>query len=140
MVVSQDHRSLLFDIPLNAPLTMDPKGRVTLPTRIFGALKERSMVWVPFMGHLRGYTPTVWTERVEAPLLAEDSWDPIVAERQRRRLGHACDLNVDEHGRFVLPPNLRQKAGLSRDCVILSYLDRLELWDLARWQEWEQRE
>lgn len=118
---------------------MDPKGRVTLPTRLFGKLdgeRVRSLVWAPFQDHLRAYTPDDWAARVEAPLMAEDSFDPAVAERQRRRLGLASELELDAHGRFVLPPGLRQSAGLVRDCVLVSILDRLELWDAARWQRW----
>ena len=140
MVVSDDHRSPVLDVTLNAPLTLDPKGRVTLPTRIASVLKERSLIWTPFEDHLWGFLPTTWTGTVVAPLMAEDSWSPGVADKQRRRLGHATELFVDEHGRFVLTPKLKELAGLSRDCVIVSIVDRLELWDAARWQAWWDRE
>ncbi len=140
MVLSSHHRTHVYDLTLNAPLTMDPKGRVTLPTRVYNVLTERSLVWTPFENHLRGYTPSTWKERVVTPLLGEDSFDHAVAERQRRRLGLACDLIVDEHGRFILPPLLRERAGLARDCVIVSLMDRLELWDSARWNAWVEGE
>lgn len=129
----------MLSLPFNTPLTMDPKGRVTLPTRLVGKLegeRTRSLVWAPFQDHLRGYTPADWLARVEGPLMAEDSFDPAVAEKQRRRLGLASELELDPHGRFVLPNGLRQSAGLVRDCVLVSILDRLELWDAARWQRW----
>jgi MraZ protein len=138
-----NRRTLVLQLPFNTPLTMDPKGRVTLPTRLFGKLdgdRTRSLVWAPYQNHLRGYTPTDWFNRVEAPLMAEDSFEPAVAEKQRRRLGQACELELDPHGRFVLPTSLRQSAGLARDCVLVSILDRLELWDAERWRAWVESE
>ena len=30
---------------------------------------------------------------------------------------------------------LRQRAGISRDVVILGLLDQIEIWDKARWEE-----
>lgn len=142
----------MFDVTLNAPLILDPKGRVTLPTRIASVLKARlvsgeslepppvSLVWTPFLNHLRAYAPSTWRDRVVAPLLEEDSFDPAVADRQRRRTGLACQLEMDPHGRVVLPPFLRERAGLSRDCVIVSLVDRLELWDAARFAAWVEGE
>lgn len=143
MVNRENRRTLVLQLPFNIPLTMDPKGRVTLPTRLFGKLdgdRTRSLVWTPYQNHLRAYTPTDWFTRVEAPLMGEDSFDTAVAEKQRRRLGQACELELDPHGRFVLPGGLRQSAGLVRDCVLVSILDRLELWDAERWRAWVESE
>ncbi len=136
MVVSDDHRTVLLDVTLTTPLIMEPKGRITLPTRLVNALKERSLVWVPYKNHLRAYLPSTWKESVVTPLLAEDTWDEALTEKHRRRLALADDIHVDEHGRCSLSPLLRQKAGLARECVLVSMLDRLELWDAERWQAW----
>ena len=131
-----NNQNPVLQLPFNSPLTMDPKGRVTLPTRLVGRLEARSLVWVPFQNHLRGYSGKDWAERVEAPLMVEDAWDPAVAEKHRRRLALASELEVDPHGRFVVPPYLRQRAGLTRDCILVSYKEFLELWDAERWQAW----
>ncbi len=128
----------MLDLPINTALTMDPRGRITLPTKLHGKLLgERigSLVWVPFQNHLRAYTPADW-KKAEAPMLAEDGFDAAVAERHRRRLALANEFAIDEHGRVVLTPFLRQRAALVRDCYLVSYKDMLELWDLERWNAW----
>ncbi len=126
----------MLDVILNTPLIMEPKGRITLPTKLVCELKERSLVWVPYKNHLRAYLPSAWKANVVTPLLAEDTWDEALTEKHRRRLALADDIHVDEHGRCSLTPLLRQMAGLSRECHLVSMMDRLELWEAERWAEW----
>jgi MraZ protein len=50
-------------------------------------------------------------------------------------VGHATDLELDGHGRILLPPKLREFAGLTRQGVLIGQGNRFELWDEARWNE-----
>jgi MraZ protein len=50
-------------------------------------------------------------------------------------VGHATDLELDGHGRVLLPPKLREFAGLTRQGVLIGQGNRFELWDEARWNE-----
>ena len=43
-------------------------------------------------------------------------------------------LSVDKLGRILVPPPLRERAGLERDVVVLSYLGQIEIWDRARFE------
>jgi transcriptional regulator MraZ len=52
---------------------------------------------------------------------------------QRLMIGHATDLELDSHGRLLLPANLRAFAGLTRDAMLIGQGIRFELWDEARW-------
>jgi MraZ protein len=45
----------------------------------------------------------------------------------------ASDQTLDKQGRVVLPPNLRDYAGLDKDVVIIGVSDRLEIWDKEAW-------
>jgi MraZ protein len=49
-------------------------------------------------------------------------------------LAVAEEVEVDKAGRMRLPAELREMAGVSREVVLFSVLDRLEIWDAARWQ------
>lgn len=129
----------MLEVRLNQPMTLDPKGRLTLPSRLKSAMETHrvsSLVFIVQDGHLRAYTPGDFSERVEKPLLDLDEFDPAAEEKQRLRLGFATELDVDRQGRMVLPGNLRQMAGLDRDIVIISLLNRLEFWDPQRLQDW----
>ena len=50
-------------------------------------------------------------------------------------VGHATDLELDGHGRILLPPNLREFGLLTRDAMLIGQGVRFELWDEARWNE-----
>ena len=51
------------------------------------------------------------------------------------RITHATDLELDGHGRILLPPELRQFAGLERIGMLIGQGNRFELWNESRWGE-----
>ena len=129
----------MLDVRLNTPLTVDPKGRITLPVRLKAQLDHAGtnvLVLIAQRDHLRAYTKDDFRRNVEAPLMGLDSFDPEVERKQRLRLGFAIEAEVDKQGRLLLPANLRALAGIERDAVLMSLADRLELWDQARLDAW----
>ncbi|WP_346273974.1 division/cell wall cluster transcriptional repressor MraZ [Pseudonocardia sp.] len=40
----------------------------------------------------------------------------------------------DRQGRVTIPTQLRQYAGLTKDCVVIGANTRLEIWDTAAWE------
>jgi len=59
--------------------------------------------------------------------------DPLARSLQRLMIGHATDVELDSAGRVLIPPNLREYAGLTRDVVLSGQGTRFELWDEALW-------
>ena len=45
---------------------------------------------------------------------------------------------LDRQGRIAIPQSLRVFAGLERDVVISGQFDRIEIWDVERWQQREE--
>ncbi len=124
----------MLEVRFNQQLTMDARGRVTLPARLKAALDTHRIYSLVFIAHgkrLRGYTPTDFTARVEAPLLNDDPFDPWHDEKQLLRLGSACEIEVDRQGRLVVPTELRELAGLTEKITMVSMLDRIEVWSSA---------
>jgi MraZ protein len=50
-------------------------------------------------------------------------------------IGHATDLELDGSGRILVPPPLREYAGLARAAMLVGQGSRFELWDEAHWNE-----
>jgi MraZ protein len=50
-------------------------------------------------------------------------------------VGHASDVELDGHGRVLLPPKLREFAHLDRNAILIGQGSRFELWDEQRWDE-----
>src|SRR6476469_2613474 len=121
-----------------AKVTLDDKGRMVLPTRYRAHALERSqgklVVTVDRDQCLLLYPLPDW-EQIERKLMALPSLHAQARRLQRLMVGHATDLALDGHGRVLLPPKLREFAGLARQAVLIGQGNRFELWDETRWNE-----
>jgi MraZ protein len=119
-------------------VTLDAKGRMVMPTRYRDRLVERSsgrlVVTIDRDKCLLLYPTPDW-EDIERKLMRLPSLDPQSRRLQRLMVGHATDLELDGHGRVLLPAELRSFAGLTRAGVLIGQGNRFELWDEARWNE-----
>lgn len=119
-------------------LTLDAKGRMAMPTRYRERLHERCggnlVVTVDRDRCLLIYPMPDW-EEVERKLMRLPTEKPQTRQLQRMMIGHATELELDGHGRILLPPELRQFASLGRDAVLLGQGLKFELWDQTRWME-----
>jgi MraZ protein len=119
-------------------LTLDVKGRLVMPTRYRERLQERCggklVVTVDRDQCLLIYPLPDW-EEIERKLMRLPSMNPQSRRLQRLMVGHATDLELDGHGRVLLPPNLREFGLLTRDAMLIGQGLYFELWDEARWNE-----
>jgi MraZ protein len=119
-------------------LTLDAKGRLVMPTRYRERLQERCgghmVVTVDKDQCLLIYPLPDW-EDIERKLTKLPTLDPRTRGLQRLMVGYATDLELDGHGRLLLPANLREFGQLTRDAMLIGQGLRFELWDEARWNE-----
>jgi MraZ protein len=119
-------------------VTLDDKGRMVMPTRYRERLREqaqgRVVVTVDRDQCLLIYPLPQW-EQIERKLMSLPSLNERARRLQRLMVGHADDLELDGHGRLLLPPQLREFAGLDRRAMLVGQGGRFELWDEARWVE-----
>ena len=122
----------------SSALTLDAKGRLSMPTRHRNALMEQDDGRLTLTRHPDGcllvYPRQVWQAKRE-----EVARFPMSARAlQRLLLGNAQDVELDATGRFLVAPELRNAAGLTRDVMLLGMGAHFELWDagtLARSEE-----
>ncbi len=117
-------------------LTLDAKGRMVMPTRYRERLQElcggKLVITVDKDQCLLIYPLPDW-EEIERKLMRLPTLNPQARRLQRLMVGHATDLELDGHGRLLLPPKLREFALLTRDAMLIGQGLRFELWDEARW-------
>jgi MraZ protein len=116
--------------------TIDPKGRVNIPSRFREQLSDTGMenvVITNYSGCLYAYPVAGW-ERIEEKLAVK------VSSVNRKKnafvrffVGGAVEVSPDKQGRILIPPSLRSYAGLDRDVVIIGMPNRFEIWDRERW-------
>jgi len=118
-------------------LTLDGKGRISIPSRYRDVLMAQCDGRLTLTRHPDGcllvYPRPVWEARREK--IAVLPYDARAL--QRLVIGSAADAEIDSAGRVLIPPELREAAGLERDVMLLGVATHFELWDLARHVEQE---
>ena len=118
-------------------LTLDGKGRVTVPARyrelLMSTVGGQMMVSKSHVRCLSLFPRPVW-DQFESRLLSL----PASADGLRRLyIGSATEIAIDSGSRVLLPPELREWAGLAREVVFMGMGNRFELWDKARYDAHE---
>lgn len=118
--------------------TLDPKGRFLLPAGFKKQLPEsESMRFVINRGFekcLSLYTMDSW-EPLYDKIRTLNDFDPKVREFRRFFLNGATIVEPDTAGRILLPANLKDYAGLEKDIVLASAVDKIEIWAKEKYQQ-----
>ena len=118
--------------------TLDAKGRFLLPAGFKKQLPESEVeVFVVNRGFekcLSLYTSGSW-EPIFSELGKLNDFDPKVRQFKRYFLNGATQVSPDSAGRLLLPKNLMEYAGLEKDIVLVSAIDKIEIWDKAKYQQ-----
>ena len=119
-------------------LNLDNKGRLAIPT------KYRESLTAFCAGHLvltadpakclLVYPQPAW-EPIEQKLNGLSSFNPQTRSLQRLLVGNASDVEMDGAGRILVPPPLRQFAGLTKSVVLVGQGAKLELWEEEKWNQ-----
>ncbi|PIE45655.1 MAG: division/cell wall cluster transcriptional repressor MraZ [Gammaproteobacteria bacterium] len=114
-------------------LSMDSKGRVSIPARHRDALSKLVIAPNPMPDEkcLVVYSLKEW-ERVEAEIVAQPNTKPI-RRIKRVFLGGAVEYKPDGHGRVLLTPELRQFASLDKKIALVGQGNKLEIWSETAW-------
>lgn len=118
--------------------TIDSKGRFLLPVGLRKQLPaEGGEVFVINRGFEKCLT--LYPEATWNPIFSEISklndFDPKVREFRRYFLNGATTLELDTAGRLLVPPNLKAHAGLEKDIVLVSAVNKIEIWDKAKYEQ-----
>jgi MraZ protein len=118
--------------------TLDAKGRFLLPAGFKKQLPEEGSVQFVmnrgFEKCLSLYTMQGWQPIFERISRLND-FDPKVREFRRYFLNGATILETDTAGRLLLPRTLMDYAGLEKDIVLVSAVNKMEVWDKVKYQQ-----
>lgn len=117
--------------------TLDAKGRFLLPAGFKKQLPEgegRFIINRGFEKCLSLYPMQSW-EPIYTKISQLNDFDPKVREFRRQFLGGASEVELDTAGRLLLPPTLKEFAGLTKDIILVAATNKIEIWDAARYKE-----
>jgi len=119
--------------------TMDAKGRLSIPSRFREALADGwgdKLVIVPNGKGLDVYPLKSW-EELEARVAALPSLDPDARQFRYSYLSLGQDVLLDPQGRIQITSDYRERAGLTKDVLIIGMQKMFEVWNAERWTHFE---
>ena len=120
---------------------LDPKGRLIIPARFRDVLKQSSVdgLMISTMdGALSCYTFEEW-RKIEERILNLTVKGEHLRRFRRIFVGAAHECMLDKQGRILIPPSLRQHAGLKKEVVLVGVLDHFEVWAKKSWAQEDEK-
>ncbi len=110
---------------------LDAKGRLFIPARLREELGDVFYVTLSMERCLSAYSGESW--RIFSDKVNAMSY---VKQRKMRPLfAYAARCELDAQGRILLPQNLRDYAGLTKNVTVIGCNNHAEFWDSAAWAE-----
>ncbi|MCF0185837.1 MAG: division/cell wall cluster transcriptional repressor MraZ [Bacteroidaceae bacterium] len=111
---------------------IDAKNRLIMPAKFREQLGDRFIATKGLDGCLFVYSLSEW-ETIEAkfreiPLTTKDARKFL-----RFFFAGAAECEVDKQGRVLIPPSLKEYAGLEKEVMSVGVLNRVEIWSKERW-------
>ena len=118
-------------------ISLDAKGRIAMPSRYRDELLSRCagqlIVTIDAVVRCLTLYPLPEWEIIEAMLRELPSLREETRRLQRLLIGNAVDLELDGNGRFLVPPRLREYAGLDKKAMLVGQLNKFQIWDEDAW-------
>jgi len=114
---------------------LDDKGRLALPAKFRSEL-EGGLVITKGQERCLFVFPMTEFNRITELLRSAPVTQRSVRDYSRVFFASASHEVPDGQGRITVPSQLREYAGLAKDCVVIGANSRVEVWDAAAWQSY----
>ena len=114
---------------------LDDKGRLFLPAKFRDEMREGLVI-------TRGQERALDIRtRADFAVFTEKFKNASQTDARLRAYGRmlfalASEQVPDKQGRITVTPELREYAGLDRECVVIGIYDRIEIWEPQKWSEY----
>lgn len=117
--------------------TVDAKGRVSVPAKfreiITDCYNGRLVIALDFDNCLAVYPLEEW-ERLEEKIKGLPMMQKEVKDFMRFFFSSATECELDRQGRILIPPTLRERAGINKIVMVVGIITKIEIWDIKAWQ------
>jgi MraZ protein len=118
--------------------SIDEKGRLSIPVQFREVLakvyKKEKMMLTSLGNSLVAYPLPEWL-KIEEKVNNLPQIKPQVRAFQLLFISGAVECGFDRQGRILIPPALREYAGLKKETVIAGMLKKFEIWDREKWED-----
>jgi len=116
---------------------LDDKGRLSIPAKFREILVKRrqnSLILTEFDSCLAAYPIKEW-QQFEDRIRSQSTLRREFRDFLRLFYSGAIETSLDNQGRVLIPPQLRERAGLRREVVLVGVLNKIEIWSKERWEQ-----
>jgi len=129
---------------------VDAKGRINLPPRMRKILAPETydevVISMGSKGHLSVFNKDYWVGTIQQNIIDQvdnvenqENWDAI--QRAIHRLSENSHMStVDSQGRINVPGWLLEKAGITKEAIVVGAVDRVSVWAPERYGAWLDKE
>ena len=103
--------------------------------RIQTAAENQLILTIDTEEHCLLLYPLPEWEIIEQKIQVLPSFHKVSRRIQRLLIGHATELELDSNGRLLLPPLLREYAGLGKQVMLVGQGKKFEIWSEAGWND-----
>ncbi len=119
--------------------TIDDKGRIVIPSRFRELIRSEDGdgLMISRMDRcLVAFPMSSWI-RLEERILKLAEKSEVMRRFRRVFIGGAHECLCDKQDRLLIPPSLRQYAGLNKEIVLVGVLDHFEIWSRENYENEE---
>lgn len=119
-------------------VTLDAKGRFLLPANVKKLLPEGysgGFMITRGQGECLNLYPMENWNQIVNDLRKVNQFNKEAAAYLRFALMGATPTEPDSAGRFLIPAVLKEFAGLEKEVMLVSVLDKIEIWDKSKYKK-----
>lgn len=117
--------------------SVDTKGRVSVPSKFRDILADRYdgrlVLTMDLDRCLTAYPLEEW-ERLEEKIKGLPTMQKEVKDFMRFFFSSATECELDKQGRILIPPGLREGAGINKSVMLVGIINKIEIWDSGVWK------
>jgi len=115
--------------------SLEAKGRLAIPKKFREELGEKAVLTKGLDGCLFLFPVNKWQEFTQR--LSQMSLTKRDSRSFARFLTYsAAEVEFDQQGRVLIPDHLRRFGGMNKEVVIAGALQRVEIWDRKRFDQY----
>ena len=113
---------------------IDDKGRLTIPSKFREELEGGVVVTRGLDGCLWAFSRSEW-EILAEKISGLPTTNQAARNFARLMFSNASDSIPDRQGRVLIPQSLRDYAGIDNETILIGVMNRVEIWNPAKWNQ-----
>ncbi|MFA7566925.1 MAG: division/cell wall cluster transcriptional repressor MraZ [Alkalispirochaeta sp.] len=114
---------------------LDDKGRLLVPSKLRSEVPGNTLVITSGIDRcLWLFPPEEWKVLSDNLMEAASPFSRRARLLQRRIIAPAQEVELDKTGRILIPPSLKETAGLKKECILHGIKKYIEIWDVDEYK------